>query len=241
MKTYPVTLDGNTVGSVTSEETGLYYIQTRYYSSNMSRFICADSEVGKLQMLAHNLFAYCLNASPSRVDSSGRASYAIGSVFSGSFGAAASFASGYCWDDEGNFGVYYTFVGIDHDINQMIENTTIGLGGISASMGLTYQVFPNKSIKDIVGSGTYYGFGGDAWGYSFGVDGINTISSSETFADTVRDNRPADSYQYSINLGVGYELAHAGTSNTYIMLIVENGKYIPLWKRKLVNVFPAQK
>jgi hypothetical protein len=105
-------------------------------------------------------------------------------------------------------------------------------------MGLTYQVYPNKTIKEIAGPSTYYGFGGDTWGYSYAVDAINTLAYEETFADTVRDNRPPDGYQYSINWSVGNELAHAGSSNTYIMLIMEKGKYIPFWLRKLVNIFP---
>ena len=228
-------------GYAWDNETGLYYVQTRYYSEKWSRFICADSEIGNNHTLDHNLFAYCRNSFPSRVDSSGKASYAIGSVYSVALGVSAAYASGYCWDDEGNFGVYYTFVGVDQDINRIIKNTTIGLGGISASMGLAYQVYSNKTIKEIAGSGTYYGFGGDTWGYSFAVDAINTLDSSETFADTVRDSRPPDGYQYSINCSVGNELAHAGSSNTYIMLIIEKGKYIPFWMRKLVNSFSTEK
>lgn len=200
-----------------------------------------DSEVGRIQPLTHNLFTYCLNAPPIRIDNTGTKPYAVGTVFSGSFGASASFSSGYCWDDEGNFGSYITYVGIDHDIEQIIKKPTVGLGGFSASIGLTYQEYPNKSIKDIVGPGLYFGFGGDAWGYSVGIDGINTLAPDETYADSMHTNRPLDGYQYSLNLGIGAELAHTGTSNTYVMLFFENGKYIPLLQRRFVNLFPEGK
>jgi len=43
-------------------ETGLYYLQSRYYNPDWGRFVNADSTGGNVgQLLSHNLFAYCLN------------------------------------------------------------------------------------------------------------------------------------------------------------------------------------
>ncbi|MBK1809992.1 RHS repeat-associated core domain-containing protein [Clostridium sp. YIM B02505] len=43
-------------------ETGLYYLQSRYYNPDWGRFINADAEVGKVgTLISHNMFAYCLN------------------------------------------------------------------------------------------------------------------------------------------------------------------------------------
>ena len=43
-------------------ETGLYYLQSRYYNPDWGRFINADAEGGKVgELLSHNVFAYCLN------------------------------------------------------------------------------------------------------------------------------------------------------------------------------------
>ncbi|WP_017413695.1 RHS repeat-associated core domain-containing protein [Clostridium tunisiense] len=43
-------------------ETGLYYLQSRYYNSEWGRFINADGIVGQTgELLGHNLFAYCKN------------------------------------------------------------------------------------------------------------------------------------------------------------------------------------
>ncbi len=43
-------------------ETGLYYLQSRYYNANVGRFLNADGYVSTGQgVLGHNMFAYCGN------------------------------------------------------------------------------------------------------------------------------------------------------------------------------------
>jgi RHS repeat-associated protein len=44
------------------EETGLYYLQSRYYNPECGKFINADALLGETgDLLGHNLFAYCEN------------------------------------------------------------------------------------------------------------------------------------------------------------------------------------
>jgi RHS repeat-associated protein len=44
-------------------ETGLYYLQSRYYNPEWGRFIKTDALVGQNgQLLNHNMFAYCANS-----------------------------------------------------------------------------------------------------------------------------------------------------------------------------------
>ena len=74
-------------------------------------------------------------------------------------------------------------------------------------------------------------------GFSVGLDAINTLGKDETMASTVRDGRSPDGYQLSLGVGAGFEPTHLGTSDTYIMLIFDEGRYIFPWKRKLVNSF----
>ena len=51
-----------TCGYVSANETGLYYLQSRYYSPEVGRFINADSYASTGQrLLGNNMFAYCLN------------------------------------------------------------------------------------------------------------------------------------------------------------------------------------
>ena len=63
-------------GYVYDRETGLYYLQSRYYNPEIGRFISADnvmSDVGG-DILGNNLFAYCLNNPVMLVDLWGTAS-----------------------------------------------------------------------------------------------------------------------------------------------------------------------
>jgi RHS repeat-associated protein len=59
-------------GYVYDQETGLYYLQTRYYDPELGRFISADGFVSTGQGFAGcNMFAYCNNNPITEYDSSG--------------------------------------------------------------------------------------------------------------------------------------------------------------------------
>ena len=59
-------------GYVYDEETGLYYLRSRYYNPEWGRFINADSLLGKRgALMSHNLFAYCRNELIARRDIDG--------------------------------------------------------------------------------------------------------------------------------------------------------------------------
>ena len=59
-------------GYVYDKESGLYYLQSRYYDPNTGRFINADAYAATGQgLLGNNMFAYCLNDPVSRIDVSG--------------------------------------------------------------------------------------------------------------------------------------------------------------------------
>ena len=58
---------------VYDHDTGLYYLQSRYYNPKTGRFINADALASTGQgELGNNMFAYCGNNPVSRVDDSGR-------------------------------------------------------------------------------------------------------------------------------------------------------------------------
>ena len=59
-------------GYVYDQETGLYYLQSRYYNPTIGRFINADALVSTGQgLLGNNMFAYCGNNPTNCFDSSG--------------------------------------------------------------------------------------------------------------------------------------------------------------------------
>ena len=60
-------------GYVYDTETGLYYLQSRYYNPEMGRFICADEAASTGNgLLGSNMFAYCGNNPVNRTDMSGK-------------------------------------------------------------------------------------------------------------------------------------------------------------------------
>ena len=53
-------------------ETGLYYLQSRYYNPEWGRFLNADALAGEMgDILSHNLFAYCTNNPINNYDPNG--------------------------------------------------------------------------------------------------------------------------------------------------------------------------
>ena len=65
-------------GYVYDEETGLYYLRSRYYNLVWGRFVNGDSAVGQLRkLLSHNLYAYCSNNPIIGTDPSGKVVFFI--------------------------------------------------------------------------------------------------------------------------------------------------------------------
>ena len=60
-------------GYVWDEETGLYYLQSRYYNPEVGRWINADGELSEVggDIRGYNLFAYCFNNPVNMDDSTG--------------------------------------------------------------------------------------------------------------------------------------------------------------------------
>ena len=60
-------------GYVLDDETGLYYLKSRYYNPEWERFVSADGLLGGVgKLFCHNLFAYCRNNPVCRKDDEGR-------------------------------------------------------------------------------------------------------------------------------------------------------------------------
>jgi len=84
-------------GYVYDDETGLYYLQSRYYDPALGRFINADVYTSTGQdFIGHNMFAYCGNNPTSRADQSGRLwNYVIGAVVGGVVSAVTTAVQSY--------------------------------------------------------------------------------------------------------------------------------------------------
>lgn len=65
-------------GYVFDEETGLYFLRSRYYNPVWGRFVNADILVGqKVYIFSHNIYVYCENNASSRIDVTGKSSRGI--------------------------------------------------------------------------------------------------------------------------------------------------------------------
>ncbi len=59
-------------GYVFDEETGLYYLRSRYFNPNLCRFVNADSHLGfRGEIFAHNVYTYCVNSPVCLLDNDG--------------------------------------------------------------------------------------------------------------------------------------------------------------------------
>lgn len=57
---------------VNDDETGLYYLRSRYFMPEVCKFINADNNMGNPSVFAHNIFAYCINKPTMLTDSAGK-------------------------------------------------------------------------------------------------------------------------------------------------------------------------
>ena len=64
-------------------ETGLYYLNSRYYNPEFGRFISADGQLNKTGLAETNLFAYCDNNPINRADQSGNIWHIVVGAFVG--------------------------------------------------------------------------------------------------------------------------------------------------------------
>ncbi len=84
-------------------ETELYYLNTRYYSPELCRFINGDSQIND-DTLGNNLFVYCGNNPIKRIDEQGKfwnvvAGAVIGAIVSFVGTAVANVSSGKAWNN----------------------------------------------------------------------------------------------------------------------------------------------
>jgi len=83
------------------KKSGLYYLNSRYYSPELCRFISADSELDNRSVISQNLFTYCGNNPVNNRDDDGNLAIAawlvkglVGGIVGAAFGAMTAAATG---------------------------------------------------------------------------------------------------------------------------------------------------
>ena len=135
-------------------ETGLYYLQSRYYDPAIGRFISSDGLLGETGNLAtHNMYAYCANNPVMHVDPSGESFLLIGGaiLLGGLIGGLVGVFT--ATDDENLWGA---FAGgfVNGAINTAGLAAAIATGGtsafaIAALTGLAGGVFGSMTNQSI--------------------------------------------------------------------------------------------
>lgn len=127
------------------EETGLYYLRSRYYNPLKSRFINTDALIGKARINRHNLFSYCDNKPDKYVDTQGAEPY---DLFDSEFEAVVDFAECYngeaieyaavIFESEEQFFYAEPQSGIDHNVDSFALNPDIPISGTPVSFVHTH-------------------------------------------------------------------------------------------------------
>ncbi|MBR6950926.1 MAG: hypothetical protein IKH56_04235 [Oscillospiraceae bacterium] len=109
-------------------ETGLYYLQSRYYDPEICRFINADGYASTGQgLLGGNAFAYCENDPVKKMDKEGTFGCAvIGAIVGGLIGGISSAANG------GSFWAGAAQGAVSGAIAGAVVDTVLLTGGIAA-------------------------------------------------------------------------------------------------------------
>jgi len=207
-------------GYVYDEETGLYYLRSRYYNPVWGRFINADSVLGQTgQLLGHNIFVYCRNNSIVYSDTTGNTARAICAVYSGAVGVSALYSTGFGWDDAGNFAFIKTYTGTDG---------ATGVGMWYATIGYSYQKYPNATLPDLIGASTIIG-GSLGEVASFGGD---VVQLERNFGTNVTDGS-----QTTFGVSIGLDFGHVENTSTYLAFTKYKGFSVPKSMKIWLSVY----
>ena len=129
-----------------SQESGLYYLQSRYYNPEIGRFINADSYASTGQgIIGHNMFAYCNNNPVPYYDPTGES--LIGAIIGGAIGGALiSVASHITSNPDATLGSIANAL--------LVGAITGGLGGAAGVVSAAKGVL---SLVAVVVAGVYAG------------------------------------------------------------------------------------
>ncbi len=176
------------------QETGLYYLGSRYYDPEVGRFISADEPEylgANGKFVSYNLFAYCENDPVNKKDDGGNRTLGL------SFGMNGNFVIGLLWsiglfiDDKHHSDLQYSYVWpTDYD--------TFSLGFVDLGTGISFQYTNLDTIDDLCGEITYVGTSLGAGPY-LGVDAIFAKKRGDMTASLV-------GYQLTLGSGIGFDV-----------------------------------
>ena len=139
------------------KESGLYYLQSRYYDPVVGRFINADGLVDNRDINTQNMFQYGVNNPINNFDLNGMWAFSIGININATAFLGISLSVGFSIDGKGNWGFQFSHAGTN------IENPSAGLLDIGIGVVPAY-IWDADTIYDLEGTGVQAGAsGGPGW------------------------------------------------------------------------------
>ena len=135
-------------------ETGLYYLNARYYDSAIHRFVNRDdiSYLGATgDFNSYNLYAYCSNNPVMYVDPMGTESISIG-IFANCYAVSGCHgALSIAIDDSGNIAIQETKAEYPHGYG-----VCVGIFGANAGYNISLDWIENSTVYDLEGISVEY-------------------------------------------------------------------------------------
>ncbi len=165
-------------------ETGLYYLNARYYNPEWGRFINADSYLGDSGLLSHNVFAYCMNDPVNLQDPSGNIAIStlimIGGLVAWGLGTAHSAAQ-----QKKATGKVDWIYAISYGAGWGVTAMTLGMG--IAAVASMIPAAPSNAVsnpqKKLITGGEWNSYFKETYG-SQNVIWENAVNSIDEIIDT---------------------------------------------------------
>ena len=133
------------------DETGLYYVSSRYYDPEIGRWISPEPNMysglfdNKTPVLAYNVYAYCMNNPVNNIDPTGEWTFSLNLGLFIGLGGGYSFNIGFSVDSEDMVAFQVTY-SVPNDGET--RNTVIG-GTVGLSIGMQYTEY--NSVTELEG------------------------------------------------------------------------------------------
>ena len=130
-------------------ESGLYYLNSRYYDPEIGRFLNADGLIYAKEALPTNLYKYCDNNPINSIDLEGYWTFGFNININAIFGIGISYSIGVYWDGYGNLVVQTS--------NCDFTDESGGFGLFTIGAGIATQATIVDTVYDLEGTGLSIG------------------------------------------------------------------------------------
>ena len=203
-------------------ENNLYYLNSRYYSPKMGRFINCDTIVSTTaKMKDYNLYAYCSNNPVNQVDSNGKFGKLIGSLLSRISGVFEKTVGLFGSTNYVSHSVDIPYSGVNHVIPfvggyQSSVDAKLSTGDVSSESFIQFS-------KEKTDTGTTRGVKIGPAGVSISSDRKSGIKLGLSFT---KNDGKYESTDYSVSFGFTFDLRTTiGTGVSHSITMTNNSVY----------------